>query len=277
MPLQKVSMILAVTTAPVNTGDAQPHSGGWTEGHWDQRGKTINDPDIIAMCTKRALLLPAQCSVLGVKLQQYDISGNKLLPGGSTSNKKLYPGNPALTVDVPQASLQMSAGVVSVPNAVRFNIRAIPDECVSLGEYQPTAAFKTNLTAYIATLNGVQTFSTVVRDLTQQSVRVLSIVNGNVTVDNLGGMAVTDYCIFRRVKDTNGNPVSGSFRITAINGLTLTLAGLDPTIIATNNGTCREDHLIVRDYAAISPGRIGVKKIGSPFEKYRGRRSKVRR
>ncbi len=275
MPPQKISFIFAVTTEPTQRADAAPHSGGWTESMWGKSDVVIDSPSLFRWARLRAAMLPSQCSIVGWRSQLYTVSGNKLLPGGAQSYKSLFPGMAAFTADVPQASLQLTHGIQGRANAVRSYLRGIPDEVVVNGEYAPNARFRKALDDYMKNLIlAGGSWASPVRDLTQPQVRVLNVGAGLVTLDAAGGMGVGDYMRFIRVKKTDGKPLSGTFRITAVNGLVFTLAGLDPNINVKPGGLARKDLLVVENYSSTSVGRIGVKKIGSPFEKYRGRRSK---
>jgi len=272
---QKISFLLAVTTQPTTPGAASPHSGGWSESHWLETPRELSHFSIVDLATFRALSLPRQCSVIGVRGQLYTLSGNRILPGGSATAKLIRPGNVAWTVDVPQAGLEISATFEGRPNGSRFSLRGFPDECVINGEFSPVGNIIANITTFTNSLRS-QAWGSIVRDLSQPSSRVLGITNGVLSVDDLQDWAVGQYLILRRCQTAFGTPVKGSFRISAIDvgAKTVTLPALVGTLAAIARGTVRRDQVVWARYAAFGQGRIGVKKIGGPFEKYRGRRSK---
>lgn len=276
MAVQKYTFIFAVTTNPTQRADAQPHSGGWTESHWSTAVVSPTGVGVIRWPQKRAAILPAECSIVGYRVQEYTISGNKLLPGGAQSFKRLFPGNPQFSVDVPQAGLQLSLPIQGRSNIVRTTLRGLPDEMVVNGEYTPTVRFRGLLKEFTDNLWNPAggEWASAIRDLSQPSVRVLTLANSIITLDAAGGMVVGDYMRLNRCRDQQGNPISGSFRITAVNGMSFTLAGMDPALIVKPGGLARKDLALIAKYAGASVGRVLVKKIGAPFEKYRGRRSK---
>lgn len=279
-----VSWIFAVTTDPTDRQAASPHSGGWTEGHWLPDATQISLVIQGEVAEARSSFLPRQVDIIGWRVSNFTISGNKLLPKGTSAVKKRFPGASNWTVDVPQASLSFSSAIAGKTNGTRFVSRGISDEMVVRGEYQPTAAYSRAVQSYIDRLLGVPfpgegggpVYGAIVRDLTQESFRVLSINDPTIVLDQPVGLAVNDYIRLRRVKGTNHLPISGSFRITAINGGVLTVANLPALSLARESGFARKDVMVFGSYGAINPDRVEVKKIGGPLQRYRGRRSKRR-
>jgi hypothetical protein len=274
MPL-KISINFSLTTAPTNRQAAVPHSGSWSEGFWTIPGSL--DEHIDRWCTLRAAMLPRQAAIIGRRIQEYTVSGNRLIPGGSSGQKKLFSGNAGYECDVPQMALELFSRSSSTPNVSRFTLRGIPDAVVSFGEYQPTDAFKDSLTLFS---NNIENFihNFVGRNLVSPSARVVSIAGGVVTTSvNLAGVTNNvSYLRFTKVKDSLGRPVKGSFLVTAQTATTYTLQGLDPAIVVAGKGSVRVD--LIDTYRMLKPtfGRITVKKIGRPSASYRGRASKRR-
>jgi len=270
------SLKFNVTTTPENRRDASPHSGSWSEGYWapDEYatdGSVVND-----IANRRAGFLPAQASVIGWRVQQYTISQNKLLPGGSQTFKKRFPGIANFSLDAPQVSLQYSASVVARSNTIRFTTRCIPDDNVVGGELSAGTLLFARLNAYrLALVTGA--VGGIVRDLSQPSVRVLRIQAGGLVILAAGsGLVADDYMRLNRVRDAQGNPVSGAFRVSSINFPVYTVLGLDPTLTAGEGGTARKDLVVFAAFSSINNDRVVVRKIGAPFERYRGRRSRRR-
>lgn len=272
--LTRFTFLMQITTAPPNKVDASPHTGGWSESFWVDGIVPTNAAAVQTLLTKRALLLPSQGSIVGVRNAQYDISGNKLIPKGASTAKVNFPGNSSLETDLPQVSLEMAATATGAPNNTRFNLRGIPDVMMSYGEYQPTTAFKAAVTQFgTALLAG---FGFVGRDLSLASQKVNSIAGSNITtLGALGAVVGTDFVIFKRVYDDAGNPVKGSFLVTnALAGNIYTLAGFGPVTMTTPSGLARVDKIAFYTYQTITPARAVVRKIGRPFASYRGRQSK---
>jgi hypothetical protein len=289
MPIYRYSMVLAVTTVPQDPAYAIAHSGGWSEGHWS--AALLPTAIVNAICLARAACLPAQCSVVGYKQAVYSVSGNKLTPQGTSTVKKLFAGNKTYSVDVPQAGLRMSATSAGVPNAGNFTMRGTPDEVIVNGEFNGSAPYGRLLgtrpqiglgnagllQGYAgALINNATGF--LGRNLTLPARKVQKIAAGVVTLDNVAGIvAGTDFLIFKRVRDANGDPVSGSFLVTNIAGNLVTLQGLNVnTAVNVPSGTARVDQVSFYPYSTINLNRAVVKKIGLPTERYRGRRSRRR-
>lgn len=288
MPL-RVTMIFSVTTAPTDPTAAAPRTGAWSESFYFQAGGGISLVTLGFLLSRRANLLSKNASLVGIRQANYTISGNKIIPGGASASKVLYPGSNAYTTDVAQASLEIYGRASGFPNANRFRLGGLPDEVVLFGEYQPSPAYKAAVTTYLGALQAggppaapVPPAGFIGRDLNQPSARVLAIAAGVVTVEGaIGGVVGTDYVRLRRVYDDTNTPVKGSFRMTnaiIVGPNTLyTLAGLSPTVTLTHaSGTARIDKLVWMSYSSLNPGTCVVKKIGRPFIGYRGRASKKR-
>ncbi len=272
----RLTNIFQVTTAPANLALARAHTGGWSESFWTNLSPAAYNPIWAWQQQKRAILLPATAAIVGYRTQEYTISGNKLLPGGAASGRQNLPGGSSRITDLPQVSLMLNCATAGSPNTSRLILRGIPDDVMEGGEYQPNAAFQAAVTQLINSMVGFN-FGFVGRDLSQASVRVLKIAVNLITVDQIPGtgLAVGDFVRLHRVYDDNNNPVKGAFPVTAIAGNVLTVAGLDATLTRPS-GTLRKDLLQLFSYRSMQPIRAVVKKVGRPFEQYRGRRSKTR-
>src|SRR5437762_6325601 len=136
MPLLKTSLVMSMTTNPVDRAAATARSGGWSEQFW-RNGDALTGLQATTIAGFRALMLPDRASVIAVKQQVYTIVNNKLRPGGSSVIPVNAPGNPFYTLDVPQAALRLAVLTPSNPNKGNYTLRGMPDECVRYGEYQP--------------------------------------------------------------------------------------------------------------------------------------------
>jgi hypothetical protein len=279
----RVSILFNLTTTPTDPSSAAPRSGGWSE----TLVNTFNSPLSLAYLTliaaARAQMLPVQASVVGFRQAAFTISGNKIFPGGASTQALLAPGNVAYTLNLAQDSLELSAQASGAPNSTRFRLGALPDEVSKFGEYQPTSAYKTSLTNYILGLTtgfpvgSGGSFGFIGRVLTNAAVRVLSLTNTGLltTQGAIPGAAAGSYIRFHRVFDINGNPVKGAYVTAAPVGNTYQLSGCPPQTVTSPNGTVRLDAIQVYQYAAggMVPVRAVSKKVGRPFRGYRGRQS----
>jgi hypothetical protein len=221
-------------------------------------------------------MLPPQASIVGWRYELFDISGNKLFPQGAQSGRFLFPGGYTASPNLPQDALSFSGAWLTGPNTNKFTARCVPDTVIVAGEYQPTAAFKTAVANYIQTLIG-GAWGFVGRDRSLPTARVLSISAGGIVQlsQNIGGVADSSFLRLLHVTDNNGNPIKGTFSISNINGVNYTLRGLTQ-LLSVPNGTARVDVVSYNRYGTINVGRAVVRKIGRPFEGYRGRASKRR-
>ena len=281
---------MAVTTDPSDRTAASPHSGGWSESFYTQSGG-FQDLDFFqAWANQRAQLLAGECSVVGFRQQNYTISGNKLLPGGAASGHLNYPGTWPKDLDVPQAALMVNFTVGGQPQTIRHRLAGVPDSQVTFGEWQPDPQYRGAVTKYISAVMvgfGVGApLAAVTHDLAQQEVRVNSITplqDGNTATLVTSGATGTvpgGYIRLHRVRDDDGLPVSGAFLVNATQAVgqgqqSYTIAGyLTAQKVTQPNGLARNDLLVVNGITAGVPNRIVVRKIGRPFEQYRGRRSR---
>jgi len=275
MAWQRLSFLFSVTTAPPDLASAVAHSGGWSESHWRSVVLPLSDVFVTSLARKRANLLPSYASCIGVRSEVFTVSGNKLFPQGTDTARFLYPGGQGESLNLPQDALQCVATTGIGPNASRFTLRCLPDFVIESGEYYPTTGFKTAVTTFFTELNAGWGF--VGRDRSQPSSRVNHIAGNVVTfAANIGGTENVSFIRFNRTYDDLGLPIKGTYLITNIAGNVYTVQGLNRTLSGAPSGSARVDLLTFFAYVKTSPQRAVTRKIGRPFEQYRGRRSTSR-
>lgn len=270
----RISMIFQLTTEAEDREIASPHIAGWSEGFWENANNPVLTGNVRELLRLRALLLPLQAAIIGVRRANYTIEGNRLVPGGTASAKVNYPGRAALHCDLPQTSLQLSL-VGDGGNTSRISLRGMPDSEFERGEFQPNAGYKGALTQYRNYLVE-QAYGFMGRDLSKPTARIVAIAaNGAVQLRSSTGAVVGDYVRLLNVKDTNGKNVQGTFRVgtVAVGGLTMTLDAW-PEKIVQESGSMRVDAVRYCDIISVDVSRAVVRKVGRPFEQYRGRASK---
>jgi len=269
----RCSLLFAVTTGPTDLVNASAHSGGWSESHWLPGIANLANSNLAVLAQRRAALLPSLAQIIGYRIEIFTISGNKLLPGGTSSGRFRYPGT-WNSLNLPQDGLQESGTTATGPNAARFVLRGMPDAQIALGEYQPTTGFTSVLNSYNTLLAGGWGFAG--RVLTNPSVRVMAItIGGLATLSAIpAGLGAGDFLRLNRVRDQSGRPVIGSFEVQAPAGLTVQLNGYTGQVVGRPNGLARKDQIAIYLYSLVVPTRAVIRKIGRPFEQYRGRRSK---
>jgi hypothetical protein len=270
----RLSLLFSVTTQAANASLAVPHSGGWSESHWANTLSGITQQSIQDLAAARARALSSLASITGYRIQDFTIAGNKLLPNSSSSGRILLPGGSTAGLNMPQDGLSIYMATGGAPNVSRQVLRGMPDDYVVNGEYTPVPGFNQRVLNYIALLVSAN-WKFVGRDRSVPNARVLAIAGGVVTLAGpVGGLANNSFLRLNRVIDVNGNPVIGTFLITAIAGNLYSVSGLGATSVVRPSGTARIDQIAVFPYSSGRTGRTVVRKIGRPFEQYRGRASK---
>src|SRR6266567_722754 len=89
----KATTMFQLTTIATNPAFAVPHTGGWSESWWSLTDPySVAAPALRLMQQRRAALLPAQASIIGYRVQKYNLNGNHLEPLGSQALKITFPG-----------------------------------------------------------------------------------------------------------------------------------------------------------------------------------------
>ena len=208
-------------------------------------------------------------------MQSYALVGGRLIAGGVSVRALDVSGNPTFRPDLPQVSLSVGCTSFATGNSRRIVLRGIPDVMMVNGEYQPQDFQHAFVTDYLDYLSG-GLFSFPGRVLAATSWDIDGIADGKVTVIQNPPPPVGTRLRFLRCKDIFDIPVEGVYTVSAVTGQEVTLRNLNATIVAEHSGRLREDSVALYTINSATPGRATVRKIGGPFEKYRGRRSKRR-
>lgn len=271
------SMIFQMSTAPQAGSGARVHTGSWSEGHWRTTLVPANTGVFRDLMQARARMLPKQASIVGYRIAEYEFVLNKMLPKGASAGGGVWPGSQQFECDVPQMALEMSA-TTTAANSTRFACKCIPDEFIVGGEYSPSTDYLIKVSTFRGELanNG---WCMVGRDFTQPAYQIVSIsAAGLMTLKP--GAAITaelDTVRFRGVVDTLGNPISGAYELgTSPATNQWNLLGWPQGTVVGNKGTVRRDIISTFQLTSVEPTRVVVRKIGAPFEKYRGKSSRRR-
>ena len=281
MPVFKCTALFQWTSA-VSTPAAPLHRvAGWSESVYLQ---APDQPTAIqefvtgglaiglSWCQERAALLPLGGSIVGQRIQQVSP-----VPAAAQSLNNAFPSLLGLEGDSPQTTLLIRFPSQVTNNIRRYFLRAVPDPCVTEGEFTPTPAFGLALAAWI---NGMNGFAFQARDLSQAKQPVLSGTAAGVftLVNPPVGIAVGTMVRLLKVRDANGYLRGGRFQVTAVTSSpnVVTVAGWP--FPASTGGNMRVDATIY-PFVLVSQttvGRIVSKKVGRPSTGYRGRRSRRR-
>lgn len=274
------TLLMQVTTDPQNRAVSAPHSGGWSESFYIAGTTPITGKLLNNLATQRANLLASECTIVGYRSQLVTISGNRLLPGGTGGGSLNFPGGGGGNIGGVENSLMVNFTLNGQPTTVRHRLAGLPDIQVVFGEYAGNVPYPNALNVYLGALTDVGAGG-IVRDISgNPEARVVSLAGAVLTTQSTTGAAVGDYIILRRVRDENGDPVTGSYLVSAaavVGGMfTYTLLNPPGQTVTKPNGTCRRDVLTFASYTGLNVGRLVYRKIGRPFQQYRGRRSRSR-
>lgn len=282
----KVVILFQSATDPPATGAPnigyvpRVHTGGWSELLWH----ASDDPSVVINCLtgvrnavpplllSRANCLPVKDSIIGVRLY----AGST---GRGQSFAFAYPGG-YLADEIPQMGLLIKCGSVGLLNSRRWIIRGIPDDSVVGGEFAPTPNFiyqigqlflaysnfgfyGNDLTLPVAKLSGVDAGgNATVINPTPQPFMLNDRVHISRAVDVITGLFKQATGFVKAVVPPNVFQID-SWTGNAANGGKATKI-LPKIFCPINSTTC-----------AVS--RVVVRKVGRPFEQYRGRRSRRRK
>ncbi len=255
------------------------HIGGWSEFViWNSdnvasliqalRGGLNGLP---ALLPSRAALLPGSAQIVGVRLY----AGGA---GKGQSYGFAYPGPAGASSDVPQMALLCKSGPSGFAVTRRFTLRGVPDLFVTNGEFTPSAGYATLIQTYFQALFNFGFYGL---DPGTPTAQVLNIsLAGVVTLKiPVSPFNSTQLLNVSKTLNSAGQFVSYTGFLSAIgpgqNQFTL------PNWTA---GSCTGGKIVVKSRSVYSMNpaisavtRVVVRKVGRPFEQYRGRRSKHRR
>lgn len=272
----RLSFLFQMSTAPAPGTTARIHTGGWSESFWAFNPPASSSVWIQRLATARALLLPKTASIVGFRIAEFTIVQNKFKPVGSTSGKLVRNGNPAYVTDQPQCALSYSLLTTEGPNVSSATLRCVPDDMIVGGEYSPAGNFGFDLSAYLNEIvTGNWRFAG--RKISNPTANIVGIAGNVVTVNaNLNPTDNVSYVRFLNAKNEDGDSIIGTYLVTAHTATTLTLAGYKGGNMTVPSGKVRIDEVSTFLTTSWNLGRASVRKIGRPFENYRGRQSKTR-
>lgn len=270
MAITKLQMYIDVITGQGDGTSAIGRKGGWSEGWYDDtEPSTQQIGQFRALCSARAAMLPPSAAVVAQRYQQIDPMGP------SSVDLRKFPGT-SKTTDFPALSLFCRVRGNGVRQRRPTWIRCIPDEFITAGEYTPDRGFKTAVDRFQVQLQG---WNFKCQALGEQTVPIMNIdANGVFTLaEDLDDLVDrTRVAINRTTQTATKNQKGGKFWVRVNDEGVHTLVGW--TLGACSGGTMR---LVINQYpeipaGALTTGRIATKKIGRPFERFVGRRSKRR-
>lgn len=221
-----------------------------------------------SVAKKRAALMTSAASINALRIQ--DIGSRARI------FQFVYPGNITTGQDIPQMALNLRVDGQGFLNSKTFQIRGLPDVNVATGDYTPVAGYAGLLNQYAGSLAS-WSFRFRGERLSNPQVAILSVSSLGVfvlaadLVFNIG-----DYVTLLRTNNTTGLNVSGRYYVSAkTTAQSGTLAAWDGGTV-TNKGKMRKfdyDYPIVAANSLVV-GQVTTRKVGRPFDLYRGRATK---
>lgn len=280
----KVVVLFKDTTGV--TFPTQTRVAGFSESIWfgsDSVADCVNALKIGAgtvqgLLPSRAALLPSSASIVGYKLYQGGA-------GRGQSASVSYPGPGGQATDVPNIALLMKSISGTTGATRRWWVHAIPDQFVVDGAFVPNGTYLTALARYVQTLGLFQFFSlpaspanSPIVNLTQiPAVPPATANTALVNVQNAAAFAANMAVTLSGMLDTNGNRRTFSRTILSVN------VGANQVVVPNwtegnmTGGTMRQEGTVASTFDPANTGvvRIGTRKVGRPFDVYRGRKSRT--
>lgn len=250
----------------------QAHSWGCSESFWYNGGISATLTNLLRtqVGPGRAGLLAQGAQVLGARLYQDGAGRGVTVPLGFPG---IWP-----SINVAQDALLCSTTDPAVNPQRKFWLHAVPDGQIVFGEFNPIAQYVTNLTYYLAVLSNSGQWRSIIRN---NLIGIVSVTSaGLVTFTGNNPFAVGQQITITRVLMPDGRRFGGKFTVATVGPLatqiTITgwpqLAGLGGQAYVASYGLRS-----LGNGSGIIVERAGIKKLGRPFDLYRGRKSVRRR
>lgn len=262
----KCTMLIQVAT--VKPDGTPGRIGGFSESVYNDTLGTEGINQFLKLCEKRAAMLPKFAAVVG---QRYQVVNPK---GASSTGSARYAGRFDEDADMPQMALYARIGSSGVTNLRPLYLRGMPDEMVKRGEYSPTPGFVTAVANYFNEITG---FYFKGRDLTLSPAKISTIAEDGTFV--LNTPLTFDVNSVVQISRTNlpfgGQQGAIAYVQTKTDSTHGKLYAANWPYGITKGGSMRifaEQFFVMQGNTAKIKGSV-VKKVGRPFDQFRGRAS----
>lgn len=256
-----------------STAGAKNIPGGWTESvYWTDASDGARR-GFLRLAQKRAAFLPNFCAITGIRVQQVDPSAAAALQRVQLPGQSIA----AYSQDVPQVAALLSIPASGRTNVRRYRAAALPDDWVLRGEFTPGAAFVDFMLPWIRELNGWLMRGA---DLTKPKIPIKTIgADGTYELaQDLVILPTATVTVYNAV-DAAGKKHTAKFKLNAVTN------SKQGQLRGWTFGACTLGDM--REYAPVYPPMdtstvtlesvdVVIRKIGRPFVKYVGRRSRRR-
>jgi hypothetical protein len=243
------------------------HSFGFSEHTW------LNTDDLVA--------IKSYCQI------QYGPTRTALLPSNITLiGATVYLSGTGRGIDIPLGFQgqtgtqdQVNVGILcesrnpSAVNQRRWWVHALPDEMLTNGEFRPTVAQALSVSLYFAAM-GVGYWLGQSRSNVQEIVTISN--TGLVSLAVNHPYAVGQFLKINRTVNASGKQFGGTFQVATVGPLATQF-----TLASWNGGDCLGGTIFQESFSlkSFAEGdgpyvvRAGTKRVGRPFDLYRGRQS----
>lgn len=268
--MTKCTMLIQVGTF----GDTSSftRSAGFSESWYTtQPFSTSLITAMVNLAQLRAALLPQTGTIVGFRFQDTD----GITSSASISQPVALPGTAGSVTDVPSIGVKVQLNSTGGgANRKQMILRAVPDENIIAGSFKPVPAYRTALTNYLSELVS-HPWQWKGRDLAQTSYPILTIDAAGL-YQLAAASVIPDNTMVQVLRTTNSaERRKGGFYLNKV------LTPLTGTFLGWNHGPCTKGRF--RAAGIVFPGPAGFvtppvgravsKKVGRPFEQYRGRKS----
>ena len=225
-----------------------------------------------SLCEARARLLPVQSGIVGQRYQQLDPKGR------SQSGASRFPGSSGILNDVPQMALLCKIPTSDGLRIRQLVLRGIPDARVVNGEYQASQQFRADLQNFFNVLSGFSMRSLGL-GLTNSKTGSIDASGLFTSSFDLPVYAVGDRIRFENFQNATGQRFFGNSTVKSVGPGPNQLVVQNWTLGALTGGRIfrYDPSYPFLDGSLASISRIVVRKVGRPFDQYRGRSSNRRR
>lgn len=256
------------STIPGQAGPGRQHSYGFSESYITSTSSIDTEKEFLRAkyAPRRAALLPSQTEIIGATF--YQIGGGRGIPVALS-----FPGTSGAT-DVVNDAVLCTSNNSNAAVARKWWVHNVPDSQFTGGEFDPSFTYAARFNAYLDEI-GFASWLGIVR---ANNIAVVTIdANGLVTCGSAHAFAVGQFVTISRTLDANGKKKGGLFRVSTLGPLSSQFTLLNWTFGACTGGSAflkqNQSYVIGASGRPIIE-RAGTRRVGRPFNVYRGRSSR---
>jgi len=272
MAFSKVTLLFELNTIATGT-PAEGRTAGWSESfYFGGEAEPAIEAAIVknGLCARRGATLPSTASIVGIRAQKVD----PLPLGPSIARRLFFQGTSGALTDVPQLTLLWELLSAGIPNKRMYHMRGLPDSNAEGGEYVSANDMdaKLNLLRTAMSNFNFRSFDRTqpVRDILTFTTATRTVVT---SVDH--GFAIGDNVQLKQLK-SQLVPITfgGTFKVETVplaNSFTIRSPSSWPDLV---QGKAQKKVVIFPPISQTLSSwvRTTVRKVGRPFDLFRGRK-----